>query len=158
MTSSRLGDNLGDEVGGKPGSEPEGKPGNEVGGKPGHEAGGAPRTISRTAPGRDRAGARARADRCPAWGGSGARATLVLFSYYAALAVMWNLLAGYAGLVTFGQQLFIGLGGYTLAIGCERLGLGVWPAFALAAVLAARARGAGRRAHLPAEGRLLRGR
>jgi branched-chain amino acid transport system permease protein len=72
----------------------------------------------------------------PAWGGDGMRATLILFSYYAALAVMWNLLAGYAGLVTFGQQLFVGLGGYTLAIGCERLGLGVWPAFALAAVVA----------------------
>jgi branched-chain amino acid transport system permease protein len=72
----------------------------------------------------------------PAWGGSGARATLILFSYQAALAVMWNLLAGYAGLVTFGQQLFVGIGGYTLAVGCERFGLGVWPAFALAAVLA----------------------
>ncbi|HEU4726861.1 MAG TPA: branched-chain amino acid ABC transporter permease [Kofleriaceae bacterium] len=74
---------------------------------------------------------------CPAWGDSGVRATLIVFSYQAALAVMWNLLAGYAGLVTFGQQLFVGLGGYTLAVGCERLGLGVWPAFVLAAVVAA---------------------
>ena len=73
---------------------------------------------------------------CPAWGGGGARSTLIVFAYYAALAQMWNLLAGYAGLVTFGQQLFIGVGGYTLAVGCERLGLGVWPAFALAAVVA----------------------
>jgi branched-chain amino acid transport system permease protein len=73
---------------------------------------------------------------CPAWGGDGARTTLILFAYYAALAQMWNLLAGYAGLVTFGEQLFIGLGGYTLAVGCERLGLGVWTAFALAAVVA----------------------
>lgn len=72
----------------------------------------------------------------PAWGSSGARATLILLSYHAALAVMWNLLAGYAGLVTFGQQLFVGLGGYTLAVGCERFGLGVWPAFGLAAVVA----------------------
>lgn len=73
---------------------------------------------------------------CPAWGGSDARATLILLSYHAAIAVMWNLLAGYAGLVTFGQQVFVGLGGYTLAVGCERFGLGVWPAFALAAVVA----------------------
>jgi len=72
----------------------------------------------------------------PAWGDSGARATLILFAYHAALAVMWNLLAGYAGLVTFGQQLFIGLGSYALAVGCERFGLGVWPAFGLAAVVA----------------------
>lgn len=72
---------------------------------------------------------------CPAWGGDAARTTLIMFAYYAALAQMWNLLAGYAGLVTFGQQLFIGIGGYTLAVGCERLGLGVWTAFALAAVV-----------------------
>jgi branched-chain amino acid transport system permease protein len=74
---------------------------------------------------------------CPAWGSDGARATLIFLAYHAALAEMWNLLAGYAGLVTFGQQLFIGLGGYTLAVGCERFGLGVWPSFALAAVVAA---------------------
>jgi branched-chain amino acid transport system permease protein len=73
---------------------------------------------------------------CPVWGGDGARATLIFLAYHAALAEMWNLLAGYAGLVTFGQQLFIGLGGYTLAVGCERFGLGVWPSFALAAVVA----------------------
>jgi branched-chain amino acid transport system permease protein len=73
---------------------------------------------------------------CPAWGGAGIRATLILLAYNAALAQMWNLLAGYAGLVTFGQQLFVGLGGYMLAVGCERLGLGVWPSFALAAVVA----------------------
>jgi branched-chain amino acid transport system permease protein len=72
---------------------------------------------------------------CPVWGGDAARTTLIVFAYYAALAQMWNLLAGYAGLVSFGQQLFIGLGGYTLAVGCERLGLGVWTAFALAAVV-----------------------
>ncbi|HEX3758440.1 MAG TPA: branched-chain amino acid ABC transporter permease [Kofleriaceae bacterium] len=73
---------------------------------------------------------------CPAWGSDGARATLIVFAYYAGLAQMWNLLAGYAGLVTFGQQLFIGIGGYTLAVGAERLGLGMWPSFALAAVVA----------------------
>jgi branched-chain amino acid transport system permease protein len=72
----------------------------------------------------------------PAWGSDGMRTTLIMFAYYAGLAQMWNLLAGYAGLVTFGQQLFIGLGAYALAVGAERLGLGVWPSFALAAVVA----------------------
>lgn len=33
---------------------------------------------------------------------------------YLALAQMWNLLAGYAGLVSVGQQAYVGLGGYTL--------------------------------------------
>ena len=31
---------------------------------------------------------------------------------YILLAVMWNLLAGYAGLVSVGQQAFFGVGGY----------------------------------------------
>ena len=31
-----------------------------------------------------------------------------------ALAQCWNLLAGYAGLVSVGQQAFVGLGGYLL--------------------------------------------
>jgi branched-chain amino acid transport system permease protein len=33
---------------------------------------------------------------------------------YIALASLWNLLAGYAGLVSVGQQAFIGLGGYLM--------------------------------------------
>ena len=33
---------------------------------------------------------------------------------YVALASLWNLLAGYAGLVSVGQQAFVGLGGYVL--------------------------------------------
>src|SRR6478672_6223966 len=45
------------------------------------------------------------------------RSTLFLlveiFSYLA-LASLWNLLAGYSGLVSIGQQAFVGLGGYSL--------------------------------------------
>ena len=45
------------------------------------------------------------------------RSTLYLlveiFSYLA-LASLWNLLAGYSGLVSIGQQAFVGLGGYSL--------------------------------------------
>src|ERR1700720_1488473 len=36
-----------------------------------------------------------------------------IFSYLA-LASLWNLLAGYTGLVSIGQQAFVGLGGYLL--------------------------------------------
>ena len=32
------------------------------------------------------------------------------------LASMWNLLAGYSGLVSIGQQVFVGLGGYGLIV------------------------------------------
>lgn len=42
---------------------------------------------------------------------------------YLALAVLWNLLAGYAGLVSVGQQAFVGLGGYLLFIGVVWLDL-----------------------------------
>ena len=50
----------------------------------------------------------------PWWG---SRATLHLvgeFATYVALASLWNLLAGYTGLVSVGQQAFVGLGGYVL--------------------------------------------
>jgi branched-chain amino acid transport system permease protein len=39
---------------------------------------------------------------------------LIFVFYMLALAQMWNLLAGYAGLVSVGQQAFVGLGGYLL--------------------------------------------
>lgn len=41
---------------------------------------------------------------------------VLLFSLNLGLSQMWNLLAGYSGLVSLGQQAFIGLGGYTLAV------------------------------------------
>jgi branched-chain amino acid transport system permease protein len=50
----------------------------------------------------------------PNWGD---RATLRLLAEiftFVALASLWNLLAGYAGLVSVGQQAFVGLGGYLL--------------------------------------------
>ncbi|MBP2654144.1 MAG: urea transporter, permease protein UrtC [Firmicutes bacterium] len=40
----------------------------------------------------------------------------MLIFLYMALGQMWNLLAGYTGLVSLGQQIFIGLGGYSLAV------------------------------------------
>ncbi len=44
--------------------------------------------------------------------------------YFLALAQMWNLLAGYGGLVSVGQQAFVGLGGYLLFILAVHLGIG----------------------------------
>lgn len=40
--------------------------------------------------------------------------TIFLFFVYFALASMWNLLAGYTGLVCLGQASFIGIAGYTI--------------------------------------------
>ena len=39
---------------------------------------------------------------------------LTEFALYLSLATLWNMLAGYAGLVSIGQQAFVGLGGYCL--------------------------------------------
>ena len=39
---------------------------------------------------------------------------LIFLFYMLALAQCWNLLAGYAGLISVGQQAFVGLGGYVL--------------------------------------------
>jgi len=51
----------------------------------------------------------------PIWGSQYVAALGVTFLIYIALSQMWNLLAGYSGLMSLGQQSFIGLGGYTLA-------------------------------------------
>ena len=53
------------------------------------------------------------------------------------LAQLWNLLAGYAGLVSVGQQAFVGLGGYALFAGAILLGLDPYSSILLAGVVAA---------------------
>ena len=51
----------------------------------------------------------------PYWASRDGIQLLGEFFAYAALASLWNLLAGYAGLVSVGQQAFVGLGGYVMA-------------------------------------------
>jgi branched-chain amino acid transport system permease protein len=53
---------------------------------------------------------------------------------YVILAVTWNVLAGYGGLVSVGQQAFFGLGAY-FAIRFSAAGISVYPALLLAAVV-----------------------
>jgi branched-chain amino acid transport system permease protein len=53
---------------------------------------------------------------------------------YVLLAVTWNALAGYGGLVSIGQQAFFGLGAYA-AVRLADAGVGVYPALVLAALL-----------------------
>jgi branched-chain amino acid transport system permease protein len=54
---------------------------------------------------------------------------------YLILAAMWNALAGYAGLVSVGQQAFFGLGAY-FAVKLSSAGVGVYPCFVLGALCA----------------------
>jgi branched-chain amino acid transport system permease protein len=55
---------------------------------------------------------------------------------YVLLAVTWNALAGYGGLISIGQQVFFGLGAYA-AVRLAHAGVSVYPALVLAAVLVA---------------------
>ena len=50
----------------------------------------------------------------PFWGGRDDLQLLSEIYAYVALASLWNLLAGYAGLVSVGQQAYVGLGAYLL--------------------------------------------
>ena len=73
----------------------------------------------------------------PWWAG---RADLRLFGelfLYIALASLWNLLAGYSGLVSVGQQLYVGLGGYALFACAILWGINPLLAIPLAGVLGA---------------------
>jgi len=54
----------------------------------------------------------------PWWGESSWMRDFVEIACYFVFAMMWNLLAGYGGMVSIGQQAFFGLGGYAmLALG-----------------------------------------
>jgi branched-chain amino acid transport system permease protein len=50
----------------------------------------------------------------PTFAGRGLIQDLIFLFYMLALAQCWNLLAGFAGLISVGQQAFVGLGGYLL--------------------------------------------
>lgn len=65
----------------------------------------------------------------PWWADSATMHLIGEFAVYLALASLWNLLAGYAGLVSVGQQAFVGLGGYVLF--AVALFLGINPLFAI---------------------------
>lgn len=59
---------------------------------------------------------------------------LTVLFIYGIMALMWNALAGYAGLVSVGHQMFFGLGAYG-AIRLADAGLGAYPSMVLAAAL-----------------------
>jgi ABC-type branched-subunit amino acid transport system permease subunit len=69
----------------------------------------------------------------PAVVGAGLTSKLVDAFILVTMATMWNLLAGYAGLVSVGQQTFIGLGSYIVLI-LAQWGLQPYLALPLAAV------------------------
>ncbi len=74
----------------------------------------------------------------PWWDSDGSlRTPLTVILYYLALAQVWNLLAGYAGMVSIGQQMFVGAGMYSLLTLAEDVGLDPFLTIPLAGVVAA---------------------
>ena len=71
------------------------------------------------------------------WADRGTLSLLMEFFCYLALAQMWNLLAGFVGIVSLGQQAFLGLGGYALFFAALRLGWNPLEALLLAGVAGA---------------------
>ncbi|WJJ92525.1 ABC transporter permease subunit [Neopusillimonas aromaticivorans] len=63
----------------------------------------------------------------------------LLFSafVFATFGHAWNLMAGYAGLLTFGQQVFIGLGAFAQAIVFYYGGVPIWLAWPVAGIVSA---------------------
>lgn len=62
----------------------------------------------------------------PLWGSDYLVLFFFLFCLYLTIAQMWNLLAGYSGLISLGQQVFMGVGGYAVAVMSNYYGFSVW--------------------------------
>ncbi|HZB92450.1 MAG TPA: branched-chain amino acid ABC transporter permease [Stellaceae bacterium] len=73
----------------------------------------------------------------PAWSDAGGMRLAVEVFYYLALAQAWNLLAGYTGLVSVGQQAYVGLGAYGFFALTMLASVPPLPALALAGIGAA---------------------
>lgn len=73
----------------------------------------------------------------PFWLGRADMRLAVEIFYFLALAQMWNLMAGYGGLVSVGQQAFVGLGGYLLFILAIHFGVGALWTVPLAGLIGA---------------------
>lgn len=66
----------------------------------------------------------------------GAQGSLVTLFSLIVMATMWNLLAGYGGMLSIGQQAYIGIGAYALVYLSDTVGLDPFMAVPLAVVVA----------------------
>jgi branched-chain amino acid transport system permease protein len=73
----------------------------------------------------------------PWWGESSWMREFNQIACYFIFASMWNLLAGFGGMVSIGQQAFLGFGGYMLLILADHLGINPFVAVPVAALLTA---------------------
>lgn len=73
----------------------------------------------------------------PYWGQSSLMHWTVEVICFLVLAQMWNLMAGYGGLVSVGQQAFVGVGGYSLFLLAQHGGINPFLTVPLAGIAAA---------------------
>ena len=71
----------------------------------------------------------------PFWTDAGTQQTLIEFFYFLALAQIWNLLAGYGGMISIGQQAYIGLGSYALVMLSLKFGLNPFAAVVVSGLI-----------------------
>jgi branched-chain amino acid transport system permease protein len=75
----------------------------------------------------------------PLWGTPALMRWAVEVMCYLVLAQMWNLMAGYAGLMSVGLQAFVGVGAYSIFIFAQHLGVHPFLAIPLGGLMAAAA-------------------
>lgn len=73
----------------------------------------------------------------PAAGSNNLLQMITLMCLYLAMSQMWNLLGGYAGMLSLGMQAFIGIGGYTLTILSVQFGVNIYLSIIIGAVICA---------------------
>ena len=73
----------------------------------------------------------------PSWGEPATQRKMVEMFTLLALAQMWNLLAGFAGVVSVGQQAFLGLGAYAMVALVNVHGKDMYASVPIAAVIVA---------------------
>ncbi|MBP0638712.1 branched-chain amino acid ABC transporter permease [Cupriavidus sp. AcVe19-6a] len=72
----------------------------------------------------------------PYWAGRDTLRDFTQIAAYLLFAMMWNLLAGYGGMVSIGQQAFFGIGGYAMLVLANYCGVSPFLAVPLGAGLA----------------------
>lgn len=72
----------------------------------------------------------------PYWAGRDTLRDFTQIASYLIFAMMWNLLAGYGGMVSIGQQAFFGIGGYAMLVLSNDCGVSPFLAVPLAAMIA----------------------
>jgi len=71
----------------------------------------------------------------PLWIGGFMRDALILFFLYLAAAEVWGFMAKHASMVSLGQQIFIGVGGYMTATLCMYEGIPIWASVIVSALI-----------------------